>query len=138
MKFAPTGTAGNSQFAISGSSPSFDSNNVDWGVINKNTGRKAGHILVFEYNAGAELLFNGETLPGTFANTWLHMEAVVDFAAGTVMAVIENEAGESREINTPFYSAEAGAPEDIGTIYMRAAKTNGTVSIDNITILTAE
>lgn len=138
VKFAPTGTAGNSQFAISGSSPSFDSNNVDWGVINKNTGRKAGHILVFEYNAGAELLFNGETLPGTFANTWLHMEAVVDFAAGTVMAVIENEAGESREINTPFYSAESGAPEDIGTIYMRAAKTNGTVSIDNITILTAE
>lgn len=138
VKFSPTGTAGNSQFAISGSSPSFDSNNVDWGVINKNTGRKAGHILVFEYNAGAELLFNGENLPGTFANTWLHIEAVVDFASGTVTAVIENEAGESREISTPFYSSEAGAPEDIGSIYMRAAKTNGAVSIDNITILTAE
>lgn len=138
VKFSPTGTAGNSQLAISGSSPSFDSNNVDWGVINKSTGRKAGHILVFEYNAGAELLFNGENLPGTFANTWLHIEAVVDFSSGTVTAVIENEAGESREISTPFYSSETGAPEDIGSIYMRAAKTNGTVSLDNISILTAE
>lgn len=138
VKFAPTGTAGNSQFAISGSEPSFDSNNVDWGIINKTTGRKAGHILAFEYNTGSELLFNGEALPGTFANTWLHMDAVVDFSSNTITAVIKNEVGETKEITSTFYSAESGAPENIGSVYLRAAKTNGTVSVDNIAISAAE
>ena len=57
IKFAPKGTAGNSQFSIGDTSPKFDSNNVNYGFVNKSK-KYDGHIIAVEYNSGSALLVN--------------------------------------------------------------------------------
>lgn len=136
VKFAPTGTAGNSQFAISSSAPGFDSNNVDYGITSTSE-RKSGHIIAFEYNAGSELLLNGVKLPSSFVNTWLHMAATVNFADNTVSITVTNELGETETVEEAFYS-DSFSNADFGSYYIRAAKTTGTVSVDNISIANAQ
>ncbi|MGN0107919.1 MAG: carboxypeptidase-like regulatory domain-containing protein, partial [Hominilimicola sp.] len=133
LKFAPTGTAGNSQFALSSSSPSFDGNNVNYGITGS-SGNAAGHIIGIEYNKGAELLVNGTSVDAAFAGNWMHMEATVDFTTKKISVTLTNDSGKNAAVtDADFYSGE-NSGDNIGTFYLRAAKTNGTVGVDNLTI----
>ena len=131
LKFAPTGTAGNSQFTIGDASPKFDSN-VDYGFSTKDP-VSDGHIIAFEYNAGKTFLVNRTELSTDFIGDWLHMNATVDFVLKSIDITLSNNSGKTTEIKgLDFYSSND--INSIGSYYVRAAKSNGTVSIDNLTI----
>jgi len=131
LKFAPTGTAGNSQFTIGDASPKFDSN-IDYGFSTKDP-VSDGHIIAFEYNTGKTFLVNRTELSTDFIGDWLHMKATVDFGAKSIDMTLTNDSGKGAELkNLGFYSTNN--INSIGSYYVRAAKSNGTVSIDNLTI----
>ncbi|MDO5398839.1 MAG: glycosyl hydrolase 115 family protein [bacterium] len=130
LKFAPKGTAGNSQFTIGSSSPAFSGGKIDWGIIEGSE----GHIVVFEYNTGSTLKINGTAVSSNFIDSWMHMTADVDFAAKKVNIVLTNDSGETAELdNLRFFSSNDIT--EIGSIYVRAAKSNGTVGVDNLSVL---
>lgn len=129
LKFAPSGTAGNSQFTIGSSSPTFSGNNVNWGIISSSS----GHIIAFEYNTGSTFKVNGTTISTDFIGSWLHMSAEADFAQKKINITLTNDSGvKSVLTELDFYSSDDIT--EIGSIYMRAAKTNGTVGVDNLRI----
>lgn len=130
LKFAPTGTAGNSQFTIGSSTPSFSSNKVDWGIIDGSD----GHIIAFEYNKGSEFKVNKTAVSSRFIDSWLHMTADVDFAAKKVNILLTNDSGETAELKDLSFFSGNNITE-IGSIYVRAAKSNGTVGVDNLSVL---
>lgn len=131
LKFAPAGTAGNSQFTLGGSAPMFDGGNINYGVINNDRSTKhSGHIIAFEYNAGTAFKLNDQDISMNFVGEWFHMDAVIDFDTNTVKIVVTNENGEKADVETTFFSDAT----DLATYYMRAAKSNGTVSLDNLKI----
>ncbi len=130
VKFAPTGTAGNSQFVISGSAPKFLSNNINYGIDS------SGHILAFEYNNGSTLLVNGNSVSTSFIGSWMHIKAEIDFAAEILTVTLSNDSGTTAEFtDIAFYSSGV---DDIGSYYVRAAKTTGTVAVDNMSVLCGE
>ncbi len=132
LKFTPKGTAGNSQFTIGNSAPSFDGNNINYGVTGK-SGNAAGHIIGFEYNSGTTFLVNGRELNSSLITKWIHVDATADFAAKTVTIKLTTDDGDSavfEDIN--FYSSSVA--NNIGSMYVRAAKANGVVDVDNIEI----
>lgn len=129
LKFAPKGTAGNSQFTIGDTAPTFSDNNYDWGIVSNSS----GHIIAFEYNTGSTFKVNGTTVSSNLIDSWLHMTADVDFTNKKVNIKITNSDGISEELtDLNFYSSNAIT--EIGSMYIRAAKANGTVSVDNIKI----
>ena len=129
LKFAPKGTAGNSQFTIGDTAPTFSGGNIGWGIIQGSE----GHIIAFEYNTGSTFKVNGTTINSNLIDSWLHMTADVDFESKKVNITLTNNSGVSEEYkNLGFYSSNAIT--EIGSIYMRAAKSNGTVSVDNLKI----
>lgn len=132
IRFAPEGTAGNSQFTIGDGSPKFDSGEIDYGYA---TGDPVsdGHIIAFEYNGGKTFMVNKKEISTEFIGDWFHVSAVVDFGTGKVDIVLTNEAGLTAEVNDlDFYSGND--INSIGSYYVRAAKPNGTVSVDDIRI----
>lgn len=130
IKFAPAGTAGNSQFAVGaeGGKLTFDGGtNIDWGAGDN------GFALLIAYNGGKTLEVNGSSVPTSFIGSWMHIKAELDFAAQTLNIIITNDSGERAEFSDmEFHSVSA--VNEIGAIYLRAAKTNGTVGVDNVTI----
>ncbi|MCC8168894.1 MAG: glycosyl hydrolase 115 family protein [Oscillospiraceae bacterium] len=130
VKFAPSGTAGNSQFVISGSTLTFLSSNIDYGIDS------SGHILALEYNTGSTLLVNGNSVTTDFIGSWIHIKAVIDFSTETMDVTLTNDSGTNAELtNIAFYSSGV---TNIGSYYVRAAKTTGTVAADNISVLCEE
>lgn len=133
IKFAPKGTAGNSQFSIGDTSPKFDSNNVNYGFVNKSK-KYDGHIIVVEYNSGSTLLVNGQTVSSDFVGSWIHLNAEINFATKKINVTLKNDNDITAELNDlDFYSSNDIT--EIGSIYLRAAKSNGTVGIDNLTMV---
>lgn len=133
IRFSPAGTAGNSQFAIGSSAPLFDQSNVNYGVINGSTIAN-GHILALEYNSGSKLLINGNELSTDFVGAWMHINAVINFADKTMTLKVTNDKELSAEFeNVSFYSSDD--IKEIGSMYLRAAKSNGAVSVDNLTMV---
>lgn len=129
LKFAPAGTAGNSQFTIGSSTPKFSSDKVDWGIVEASE----GHIIAFEYNAGSTFKVNGTAVSGDLINSWMHMTADVNFASRKINITLTNDNGVNEGLtDLDFYSNNDIT--EIGSIYMRAAKSNGTVGVDNLTI----
>lgn len=126
IKFAPTGTTGNSQFSIGNTSPSFSNNNITWGI----SGDTPGHIIGFEYTKGTSLSVNDNTVDVGFVGKWMHVEADANFAAKTISIKLSNEEGKTAEIkNTKFLSS---CLNTIGSMYLRAPAPNGTVALDNL------
>ena len=133
IKFAPKGTAGNSQFSIGDTSPKFDSNNVNYGFVNKSK-KYDGHIIAVEYNSGSTLLVNGQTVSSDFVGSWIHLNAEINFAAKKINVTLKNDSDLTAELNDlDFYSSNDIT--EIGSIYLRAAKSNGTVGLDNLTMV---
>lgn len=129
IKFAPTGTAGNSQFSIGNTLPSFDGGNISYGITGSG-GNAAGHVIGLEYKEGKTFLVNGQNVDTGFIGDWMHIDAEADFVSKKVTIKITNAAGKSAEIkNVSFYSSCAN---NIGSMYVRAAKPNGTVEVDNV------
>ena len=133
IKFAPKGTAGNSQFSIGDTSPKFDSNNVNYGFVNKSK-KYDGHIIAVEYNSGSTLLVNGQTVSSDFVGSWIHLNAEINFAAKKINVTLKNDNDITAELNDlDFYSSNDIT--EIGSFYLRAAKFNGTVGLDNLTMV---
>lgn len=138
VKFAPVGTAGNSQFALSSSDPSFYNNNINYGVIHEADAidtRTAGHILVFEYNTGSSFQINGQSIDTDFVADWLDVYAGVDFQTRKINATITSVDDPIKTVefnDLDFYSISGN--DNFGSLYMRGARTNGTVSLDNLII----
>lgn len=133
IKFAPKGTAGNSQFSIGDTSPNFDSNNVNYGFVNKSK-KYDGHIIAVEYNSGSTLLVNGQTVSSDFVGSWIHLNAEINFAAKKINVTLKNDNDITAELNDlDFYSSNDIT--EIGSFYLRAAKSNGTVGLDNLTMV---
>lgn len=133
IKFAPKGTAGNSQFSIGDTSPKFDSNNVNYGFVNKSK-KYDGHIIAVEYNSGSTLLVNGQTVSSDFVGSWIHLNAEINFAAKKINVTLKNDNNITAELNDlDFYSSNDIT--EIGSFYLRAAKSNGTVGLDNLTMV---
>ena len=133
IKFAPKGTAGNSQFSIGDTSPKFDSNNVNYGFVNKSK-KYDGHIIAFEYNSGSTLLVNGQTVSSDFVGSWIHLNAEINFATKKINVTLKNDNDITAELNDlDFYSSNDIT--EIGSFYLRAAKSNGTVGLDNLTMV---
>lgn len=133
VKFTePAGSGkGNSQFAISNTSPSFGGNNINWGIIASGS-RADGHIIGLEYNGGDKFFVNGETADSAFIGDWIHLEAEADFSKKIVKVVLTNDAGKRAEFDTAFYSSSLES--NIGSMYLRSAGTDGSVSVDNLTV----
>ncbi|MBQ3462449.1 MAG: glycosyl hydrolase 115 family protein, partial [Clostridia bacterium] len=132
---APTGNSlGNSQLAIGNaySSSNFSSNNIDWGVVSTN----AGHIIMFEYiGAGKTLTVNGQSVSNEFIGKWTHMEALVNFKTHTMDITLTADGVTTATLtDIPFYSTSY--TDTIGGLYVRAAKSNGTTSVDNFGVYT--
>ena len=133
IKFAPKGTAGNSQFSIGDTSPKFDSNNVNYGFVNKSK-KYDGHIIAVEYNSGSTLLVNGQTVSNDFVGSWIHLNAEINFATKKINVTLKNDNDITAELNDlDFYSSNDIT--EIGSFYFRAAKSNGTVGLDNLTMV---
>ncbi len=133
IKFAPKGTAGNSQFSISDTSPKFDSNNVNYGFVNKSK-KYDGHIIAVEYNSGSALLVNGQTVSSDFVGSWIHLNAEINFATKKINVTLKNDNDITAELSDlDFYSSNDIT--EIGSFYLRAAKSNGTVGLDNLTMV---
>ena len=133
IKFAPKGTAGNSQFSIGDTSPKFDSNNVNYGFVNKSK-KYDGHIIAVEYNSGSTLLVNGQTVSSDFVGSWIHLNAEINFATKKINVTLKNDSDITAELNDlDFYSSNDIT--EIGSFYLRAAKSNGTVGLDNLTMV---
>ena len=133
IKFAPKGTAGNSQFSIGDTSPKFDSNNVNYGFVNKSK-KYNGHIIAVEYNSGSTLLVNGQTVSSDFVGSWIHLNAEINFAAKKINVTLKNDNDITAELSDlDFYSSNDIT--EIGSFYLRAAKSNGTVGLDNLTMV---
>ena len=133
IKFAPKGTAGNSQFSIGDTSPKFDSNNVNYGFVNKSK-KYDGHIIAVEYNSGSTLLVNGQTVSSDFVSSWMHLNAEINFATKKINVTLKNDSDITAELNDlDFYSSNDIT--EIGSFYLRAAKSNGTVGLDNLTMV---
>ena len=135
MFTAPTGSSlGNSQLAIGNaySSSNFSSNNIDWGVINTS----AGHIIMFEYiGAGKTLTVNGQSVSNEFIGKWAHMEALVNFKTHTMDITLTADGVTTATLtDVAFYSTSY--TDTIGGLYLRAAKANGTTSVDNFGVYT--
>lgn len=132
LRFAPTGTAGNSQFSICDSTPEFDSGNIDYGYSTSDP-VSDGHIIAFEYNEGKTFKVNQTEISDVFIGDWFHMKAIVDFSIKKADIILTDKNGNTEEINdADFYSDNNIS--SIGAYYVRAAKPNGTVSVDNLTI----
>ncbi len=132
IRFSPKGTAGNSQFTIGNAAPSFDGNNINYGITGT-SGNAAGHIIGFEYNAGSAFLVNGRAIDASLITKWIHVDATADFAAKTVTVKLTTDDGDSAEFtDINFYSSNVA--NNIGSMYVRAAKTNGKVDVDNLEI----
>ena len=128
VKFADSGS-GLGQFAISDSSPSFGSGNINYGIENSN-----GHIFALMYRpTGNTLKLNGETINTRIpAGDWIHINAEADFANKKVTVKLTSENGtvyESEAIN--FYSGSVN--DNIGSIYLRSPGS-GSLSVDNVTV----
>ena len=133
IKFAPKGTAGNSQFSIGDTSPKFDSNNVNYGFVNKSK-KYDGHIIAVEYNSGSTLLVNGQTVSSDFVGSWIHLNAEINFATKKINVTLKNDNDITAELSDlDFYSSNDIT--EIGSFYFRAAKSNGTVGLDNLTMV---
>ena len=133
IKFAPKGTAGNSQFSIGDTSPKFDSNNVNYGFVNKSK-KYDGHIIAVEYNSGSTLLVNGQTVSSDFVGSWIHLNAEINFAAKKINVTLKNDNDITAELSDlDFYSSNDIT--EIGSFYLRVAKSNGTVGLDNLTMV---
>ena len=136
IKFAPKGTAGNSQFSIGDTSPKFDSNNVNYGFVNKSK-KYDGHIIAVEYNSGSTLLVNGQTVSSDFVGSWIHLNAEINFATKKINVTLKNDSDITAELNDlDFYSSNDIT--EIGSFYLRAAKSNGTVGLDNLTMVSED
>ena len=121
------GTRGNSQFSIGSSSPGFESDIIDYGISKK------GHILAFEYKGGETLLVNNTEADIALIGSWMHVKAEIDFESRKIDLTLTNDRG----IEENLYDLEFWSDEDInkiGSVYLRAAKPNGTVSVDNFNI----
>lgn len=133
IKFTePTGSSkGNSQFTIGNTTPYFSGNNITWGVVASNTPTD-GHIIGLEYNGGSTFCVNGETSDIAFIGDWIHIEADADFSKKTVKTTLSNKNGKSAEYETSFFSSNLDS--NIGSMYVRSAGANGSVSVDNLTV----
>lgn len=133
IRFSPKGTAGNSQFSIGDSSPKFDGNNVNYGFVKGST-RSDGHILALEYNSGSTFLVNGQTVSNEFIGSWMHINAEINFSTKKINVTLTNDNDLKAELSDlDFYSSNEIT--EISSMYFRAAKTNGTVSLDNVTMV---
>jgi hypothetical protein len=130
LKFAPTSITGDSQFSIGNTTPAFSSSKVDYGFENS-----SGHIIGLVHKKGsASFLVNGQSVNTGLIGDWVHMEADADFVSKKVTVKLTNNNGYSAEVkDVDFYSSTVA--DNIGSMYMRGAGGNGTVSVDNLTIM---
>ena len=132
VKFAPSGTAGNSQFAIGSSSPSFVSNNINYGI---NT---SGNIFYIAYNEGKTLVVNNNAqysfTPADYIGSWCHVTADINFAKKTFNITLTNNNDNSKTQTFSGIPFSDRTVNELNSMYLRAAKTTGTVGVDNIDI----
>ena len=93
-----------------------------------------GHIIAVEYNAGSALLVNGQTVASDFVGSWMHLSAEINFATKKINVTLTNDNDLTVKLNDlDFYSSNDIM--EIGSFYLRAAKSNGTVGLDNLTMV---
>lgn len=126
LKHAGTGE---SQFTIGNTSPSFDSNKVNYGTSSGTN----GHILHMAYAAkNGSFKVNGQSADVNFLGDWMHIEADVDFGSKDTVITLTNDSGKSEKIETKIFSSAFS--NNLGSFYMRSGGTEGSVSLDNLTI----
>ena len=132
IKFAPSGTAGNSQFAIGSSTSSFESGNINYGIS------AAGNIFYLAYNTGTTLVVNNNSqysfTPSDYIGSWCHVEADINFAKKTFSITLTNNSDSTKTQTLSGIPFNDRTVNELGSMYLRAAKSTGTVSVDNIEI----
>ena len=123
----PSGT-GLTQLSIANTSPSFSSNNVNYGV-NSTT---SGHILLLGYQSGS-LTVNGTNASADFMDKWTHVEAEVDFGSKDVSVTLSADGVTSQTIETKIYSSTFDS--NIGMVYLRSGGSNGAIAFDNFRVM---
>ncbi len=131
LKIGPASISGESQFSIGDTAPAFSSGNIDYGVKDS-----AGHIISLLHNK-TTLTLNGQSISTGCLGSWVHMEADVDFASKKVTVKLTNDSGYAAEVkDVGFYSTTVGSTvgDSIGSLYLRAGSSDGSVSVDNLAI----
>lgn len=138
-KMSGSGSWGTSQISIGSSSLAkssayFASNEPDYGAASD-----GGHILLMQYEGSTgKLTINGQLIAegsNNFADKWINVSADADFTSKTMDATVTIEGSEPVIFkDLPFYAGNN--INDIGSIYLRAAKPNGAVCIDNLEVYT--
>ncbi|MBQ2663028.1 MAG: InlB B-repeat-containing protein, partial [Clostridia bacterium] len=138
-KMNGSGSWGTSQISIGSSSLAkssayFSSGEPDYGAASD-----SGHILLMQYEGGTgKLTINGQLIAegsNNFADKWINVSADADFTNKTIDATVTIEGGEPVIFKDLQFYAENNI-NDIGSIYLRAAKPNGAVCIDNLEVYT--
>ena len=122
----PSGN-GLSQLSIANSSPSFSSNNVNYGANNTSS----GHILLLGYQSGS-LTVNGASANTAFMDKWTHVEAEVDFGSKEAVVTLSADGVTSQTLETKIYSSTFDS--NIGMVYLRSGGSNGAIAFDNLGI----
>ena len=122
---APNGT-GETQFTIN-TSPSFDSNHINYGA--KNTA--AGHIVHLCLKSSG-FYVNGQEADSAFIGDWMHVEADVDFGSKAADIKLTNGNGKEANYETKIFSTSYA--NNLGSFYMRSGGANGSLSFDNLRI----
>ena len=80
------------------------------------------------------MLVNGQIVSSDFVGSWIHLNAEINFATKKINVTLKNDNDITAELNDlDFYSSNDIT--EIGSFYFRAAKSNGTVGIDNLTMV---
>ena len=80
------------------------------------------------------MLVNGQTVSSDFVGSWIHLNAEINFATEKINVTLKNDNDITAELSDlDFYSSNDITK--IGSFYFRATKSNGTVGIDNLTMV---
>ena len=118
---------GLSQVSIANTSPSFSSNNVNYGV----NSTSSGHILLLAYQKGS-LTVNGTSASADFMDKWTHVEAEVDFGSKAATVTLSADGVTSQTLETKIYSSTFDS--NIGMVYLRSGGANGAIAFDNFAL----
>lgn len=117
------------QLSIGNTDVTFNQNKIQYGINDTST----GHILVIQYSEGSTFKINNTDISDVCtADKWLSIKADADFSAKTVTVTVTNEDGKTKTFEDKFYSSSVES--NLGSVYLRSPGTNGSVSVDNITV----
>lgn len=112
------------------------SGNIAYSDNNVNYGCAGGSVLIFVQTKDGTATLNGEatTIPD---NTWVKVFAKCDFTTHKVNVTVTSLDGATSYFNGEVNMADTAA-DGLSGIYLRSARNNGVISMDNIEIYATE